>query len=67
MSEKPSQNKLTVTYTKSVIGYNQRQRGTVRALGLRNLGDVAEHNDTPVIRGMIDKVSHLVTVEEQAE
>lgn len=59
--------KLTVTYTKSAIGYNQRQRGTIRALGLHRLGDEARHDDNPVIRGMIDKVSHLVTVEEQSE
>jgi large subunit ribosomal protein L30 len=49
---------------KSSIGYSQRQKGTVRALGLRHLGDVVEQADTPVMRGMIDKVSHLVRVEE---
>lgn len=66
MSENDAQNKLVVTYNKSVIGYNQRQRGTIRALGLHRLGDVAEHDDTPAIRGMIAKVRHLVTVEERA-
>ncbi|MCO6452840.1 MAG: 50S ribosomal protein L30 [Caldilineales bacterium] len=63
--KKDQEKKLIVTYTKSAIGYNQRQRGTLRALGLRRLGDVAEHRDTDVIRGMVDKVSHLVQVEEQ--
>ena len=66
MSQKDAQNKLIITYKKSVIGYDKRQRGTIRALGLRRLGDVAEHDDTPVIRGMIAKVRHLVAVEERA-
>jgi len=57
--------KLVVTYKKSVIGYSQKHRGTIRALGLRRLGDVAEHDDTPVIRGMLYKVQHLVDVEEK--
>jgi large subunit ribosomal protein L30 len=55
---------LKVTLAKSPIGYSVRQKNTVRALGLRRLGQVVEHKDTPVIRGMIDKVSHLVKVEE---
>jgi len=57
--------KLTITYTKSVIGYSQKHRGTIRALGLHHLGDVAVHEDTPVFRGMLNKVRHLVTVEEK--
>jgi large subunit ribosomal protein L30 len=56
--------KLRITWVKSSIGYSRRQKGTIRALGLRRLGDVVEQADTPVIRGMIDKVSHLVDVEE---
>ena len=59
-----SKGKLRITWVKSSIGYSQRQKGTVRALGLRRLGDVVEQTDTPVIRGMLDKVSHLVQVEE---
>jgi large subunit ribosomal protein L30 len=55
---------LKVTWVKSAIGYSVRQKDTVRALGLRRLGQTVEHNDTPVIRGMINKVSHLVRVEE---
>jgi large subunit ribosomal protein L30 len=58
--------KLKVTYTKSAIGYTVRQKRTVRALGLRKLHQVVEHDDTPVIRGMINRVSHLVSVEEVA-
>ncbi|MGQ9493907.1 MAG: 50S ribosomal protein L30 [Anaerolineae bacterium] len=56
--------KLRVTYVKSAIGYAQQQKGTIRALGLRKLGDVVEHEDTPVVRGMVDKVRHLVQIEE---
>lgn len=55
---------LKVTLVKSPIGYSTRQKGTVRALGLRRMGQTVEHNDTPVIRGMIQKVAHLVEVEE---
>ena len=62
-----SERKLQITWTKSSIGYSRRQKGTIRALGLRRLGDVVEQADTPVIRGMIDKVSHLVQVEEIEE
>lgn len=55
---------LRITWVKSSIGYSRRQKGTIRALGLRRLGDVVEQADTPAIRGMIDKVSHLVDVEK---
>lgn len=57
---------LKITWVKSAIGYSIRQKKTVRALGLRRLGQMVEHNDTPVIRGMINKVPHLVKVEETA-
>mgnify|MGYP005844479709 CR=1 FL=1 len=56
--------KLRVTYVKSAIGYAQQQKGTIRALGLKKLGDVVEHEDTPVVRGMVDQVRHLVQIEE---
>ena len=56
--------KLRITYSKSAIGYKKDQKGTIRALGLRKLNQTVEQEDTPVIRGMIFKVSHLVTVEE---
>ena len=59
-----SERKLRIKYVKSSIGYSRRQKGTIRALGLRRLGDVVEQADSPVIRGMVDKVSHLVDVEE---
>lgn len=66
MSNKTPQKKLVITYKKSVIGYGQGQHGSIRALGLRRLGDVVEQDDTPVIRGMIHSVRHLVAVEERA-
>lgn len=62
-----SAKKLRITWTKSSIGYPQRQKRTIRALGLRRLGDVVEQADTPVVRGMLDKVSHMVHVEQVGE
>ncbi len=57
--------KLRITYVKSAIGYNKRQKGTIEALGLHKLYQTVEHDDSPVIRGMINKVVHLVEVEEE--
>ncbi|MDV6377370.1 50S ribosomal protein L30 [Sporosarcina sp. GW1-11] len=57
-------NKLAITLTKSVIGSKPTQRKTIEALGLRKLNQIAEHQDNASIRGMITKVSHLVTVKE---
>lgn len=56
--------RLKVTLTKSVIGYRESQRLTVKSLGLRRIRQSVIHNDTPGVRGMIHKVSHLVAVEE---
>lgn len=56
--------KLKITYSKSSIGYKSDQKHTVRTLGLRRLNQSRVHEDTPVIRGMLHKVKHLVTVEE---
>jgi large subunit ribosomal protein L30 len=56
--------KLRITYSRSAIGYNKKQKATIKALGFRKLYQTVEHEDTPVIRGMVEKVSHLVTVEE---
>ncbi len=55
---------LKITYVKSTIGYAKDQRETVRSLGLRKLHQSVVHQDTPVIRGMVFKVKHLVKVEE---
>ncbi len=59
-----AEKKLRITLVKSPIGYSKRQKGTVRALGLRRINDTVIHKDTPVIRGMINKIIHLVEVEE---
>jgi large subunit ribosomal protein L30 len=56
--------KIRVQQVKSVIGYNRRQRATVRGLGLRRIRHIVEVEDTESVRGMIDKVSHLVVVLE---
>jgi len=56
--------RLRITWTKSAIGYAVDQKRTIRALGLRKLHQSVEQDDQPSIRGMINKVSHLVTGEE---
>lgn len=55
---------LKVTQVRSSIGVKPKHRGTLRALGLRGIGQTREHQDTPVIRGMLAKIPHLVRVEE---
>ena len=64
MTDKKADKALTITLVKSPIGYSKRQKGTVKALGLRRIDHSVTHDDSPVIRGMINKVSHLVQVEE---
>ena len=56
--------KLRISWQKSAIGYRSDQKRTIQALGLRRLGHTVEHNDTRAIRGMINKVRHLVKVAE---
>jgi len=56
--------KISVTLRKSTIGYSHRQRKVVESLGLRKLNHTVEHQDSPTIKGMIAKVSHLVEVRE---
>ncbi len=55
---------LRITYSTSSIGVESDQKDTVRRLGLRKLGQTVEKPDSPVMRGMIHKVRHLLTVEE---
>jgi large subunit ribosomal protein L30 len=55
---------LQITQRKSRNGGDQRQRDTLRSLGLRRIGHTVEHSDSPQIRGMIHKVRHLVEVRE---
>jgi large subunit ribosomal protein L30 len=56
--------KLRVTWVKSAIGFNSRQRSTLKGLGLRRLNHTVEVPDEPAVRGMITKVLHLVRVED---
>lgn len=56
--------KLKVKLVKSIIGRKDDQIATVKALGLKRINSEVEHNDTPQIRGMIQKVIHLVEVKE---
>ena len=56
--------KLQIKQVRSSIGTLPKQRATLRALGLRKMSAERIHDDTPVIRGMIDKVRHLVAVKE---
>jgi large subunit ribosomal protein L30 len=56
--------RLKITQTKSIIGGKQNQRDTVRSLGLKRMNDTVIQEDRPEIRGMIQTVTHLVTVEE---
>ena len=55
---------LKVTQVRSVVGSKQRHKRTVRALGLKRIRDIRVHEDTPQIRGMVQKVQHLVHAEE---
>lgn len=66
MAEKKKQQEklVRITLVKSPIGYTKRQKATVQALGLRRMHQTVEHEDSSTLRGMIDRVSHLVEVEE---
>jgi len=56
--------KLKITQKRSLIGRASRQKKTIEALGLKRMHHTVEHNDTPQIRGMLNVVSHIVTVDE---
>jgi len=57
--------KVKLTQVKSQMGQSERHRGTLRALGLGRIGKTAEHDESPVLAGMLRKVAHLVKVESQ--
>ncbi len=57
--------KLVITQRRSAIGRAQNQKDTIKALGLTRLHQRVEHTDTPQIRGMVEKVKHLIEVCEQ--
>ncbi len=56
--------KVRVTQVRSQIGHSEKHRGTLRALGLGKIGRSAEHEEGPVLAGMLRKVNHLVKVEK---
>jgi len=56
--------KVKITQVRSQIGQSERHRGTLRALGLGKIGRSAEHEESPVLAGMVRKVRHLVKVED---
>ena len=56
---------IKIKQVRSIINSPKDQKRTLDALGLRKLNRVVEHNDTPAIRGMVNKVKHLVTIVEE--
>ena len=56
--------KIKVKQVRSKINCPENQKRTLAALGLRKMGQVVEHDNTPAIKGMVNKVQHLVSVEE---
>jgi large subunit ribosomal protein L30 len=56
--------RLRVTLVRSTIGKKPDHRATIKALGLKKIGSVVEHEDTPQIRGMINKVNYMLKIEE---
>jgi large subunit ribosomal protein L30 len=56
--------RVRVTQVRSEIGFDRRQRATLRGLGIRRMQQTVELEDTPQVRGMIRKVLHLLRVEE---
>lgn len=56
--------KLQITLVRSLIGRDEKQRATVNTLGLRKTNQSVVHQDSPAIRGMVEKVKHLVQVQE---
>ena len=62
-----SQATIRITYVKSAIGQSKDQKETIRALGFRRLNQTVERPDNPSVRGMINKVRHLVRVEGEEQ
>jgi large subunit ribosomal protein L30 len=57
--------KLRITLVKSAIGYSEKHKDTLRALGFHHLNETVEQVDSPALQGMLRKVNHLVKIEEQ--
>jgi large subunit ribosomal protein L30 len=64
MAKKTEGKIVKVTLVRSPIGTPEPQKATVRALGLRRMHQTVEHTDTPALRGMLNKVIHLIQIEE---
>lgn len=62
--KKEVKKEITITLTKSVIGSNKSQLATVKSLGLGKMGSSRKHAATPQILGMVNKIRHLVSVDE---
>lgn len=56
--------KIKVTLKRSLIGATEKQKRVVKALGLSKMNQVVEHDDSVIINGMVNKVSHMVSVEK---
>ena len=64
MAKKVEGKTIKLTLVRSPIGYPKPQKATVRALGFHRMNETVEHEDTPILRGMLAKVIHLIRVEE---
>jgi large subunit ribosomal protein L30 len=64
MAKKTEKKTVRVMLVKSPIGFPEPQKRTVKALGLRRMNLVVEHEDTPVVRGMLNKIIHLIRIDE---
>ena len=64
MAKKAEVKMIKLTLVRSPIGYSKPQKATVRALGFHRLHQTVEHEDTPVVRGMLAKVIHMIRIEE---
>ena len=62
MPEKKKEGTIKIQWVRSVIGSTKKQKEVVRGLGLRRLGQTVERADTPAVRGMVQKIPHLVQV-----
>ncbi len=58
--------RLTIKLVRSLIGVNEKQKATVQTLGLHRLGSMVSREDSPIVRGMVRKIAHLVQVEEKS-
>jgi large subunit ribosomal protein L30 len=65
MAKKQAVKTLRITLVKSAIGYSEKHKETLKALGFHRLNETVEQVDSPALQGMLRKVNHLVKIEEQ--